>query len=185
MIALAPTIAAFDKGAATILLALGTLSYAYAESARLRGFHIRIISTLTVLAARDRDLGRFVLGPVTLGLGAMLSLLLYPDPAASIAIYALAFGDGFASLVGRLLGKTRPAFLFGKSLEGSAACFVAVLIAAFKVTGDFRLSFFAALTATLVEALPLNDYDNIFLPMSVGFTVEILTRVFIVENAMR
>jgi dolichol kinase len=45
----------------------------------------------------------------------MLSLLLYPDPAASIAIYALAFGDGLASLVGKLVGRIRPASLWGRS----------------------------------------------------------------------
>jgi phytol kinase len=175
LIALTPTLASLNRGFTLVALAFGTLVYAYAESARFAGVRVPIISAVTDIAARDRDRGRFVLGPVTLGLGAMLSLLLYPDPSASIAIYALAFGDGLASLVGKLIGRIRPAFLLGKSLEGSAACFLAVVFVAYRITGNVRLAFFAALVATLVEALPLEDYDNIALPLSVGFAVEFLS----------
>ncbi len=155
-------------------LGAGALVYAYAETLRLAGVEVPVISSITNQAARERDWGRFVLGPVTLALGAMLALLLYPDPAASIAIYALAFGDGFASLVGKLFGRLRPRLLMGKSLEGSAACFLAVLFFAYRVSSDLRLSLLAALTATLVEVLPLEDYDNIALPLSVGLAASIL-----------
>jgi dolichol kinase len=114
------------------------------------------------------------MGPVTLGLGALVALLMYPSPAASIAIYALAFGDGFASLVGKLLGRVRPAFLRGKSLEGCLACFSAVLIAAYQVSRDYRIALVAALTAMVTEALPLEDYDNLALPLVVGLVVSIM-----------
>jgi dolichol kinase len=123
------------------------------------------------MASRSRDLGRFVMGPVTLGMGALLALLLYPSPAAAIAIYALAFGDGFAGLVGKFIGHLRPAFLRGKSIEGSMACFIAVLISAYQVSFDYRIALAAALTATAVEALPLEDYDNLALPVTVGLVV--------------
>lgn len=177
LIALAPTLASVDRSLAVFLLASGTLVYTYAERVRLSGASIPIVSSLTAAASRERDKGRFVLGPVTLAIGAMLSLLLYPDPSASIAIYALAFGDGFASIVGKVFGNTRPAFLRGKSLEGSAACFAAVFAAAYRVAGDLRIAFFAASVATFVEALPLEDFDNIALPVAVGFSLELIARV--------
>jgi dolichol kinase len=174
LIALAPSIASLDRAFAVFLLASGTLVYAVAETARLGGVSIPLVSSLTAAASRDRDKGRFVLGPVTLGLGAMLALLLYPDPAASIAIYALAFGDGAASMVGKLFGRTRPSFLMGKSLEGSLACFVAVFVAAYRVQPDVRIAFFAAVAAAFTEALPLEDLDNIAIPVSVGLMVELM-----------
>ena len=177
LIALAPSLAFVNRGLTVAALAMGTIVYTYAESARFAGVKIPFISAVTAIAARDRDRGRFVLGPVTLGLGAMLALLLYPDPAASIAIYALAFGDGLASLVGKLLGRIRPVFLRGKSLEGSGACFAAVFLVAYRISEDFRTAFFAALVATFVEALPLEDYDNIALPLAVGFAVEMVGTV--------
>ena len=174
LIALTPSMATISRPWTVVLLATGTLLYAYAESLRQAGIAVPIISSITNQAARSRDKGRFVLGPITLGLGAMLALLLYPNPAASIAIYALAFGDGLASLVGKLFGRLRPAFLMGKSLEGSLACFLAVFFFAYRVSSDIRISIFSALTATLVEALPLEDYDNIALPVSVGFAAALL-----------
>ena len=175
LIAFTPLLASYNRSLALACLASGTLFYALAETARLSGIRVPVISALTAVAARDRDRGRFVLGPVTLGIGAMLSLLLYPNPAATIAIYSLAFGDGLASLVGKVFGRMRPAFLFGKSIEGSAACFLVVFATTARILGDIRIAFFAALTATLVEALPLEDYDNVALPMSVGLVVVALS----------
>jgi len=176
LIALAPTLASFNRPMVIAALGAGTLLYAFAENARLQGLSVPLVSRITALASRARDRNRFVLGPVTLGLGAMLALLFYPDPAASIAVYALAFGDGIASVVGKVFGKTRPAFLRSKSVEGSSACFVAVFMASYAVTADLRVSFFASLVATFAEALPLEDYDNIAIPMSVGFAVELFIR---------
>jgi len=174
LIALTPTLALLNRPLTVVALGMGTLVYAWAETLRLSGIDVPVVSSLTALASRSRDQGRFVLGPVTLGLGAMLSLLLYPSPAASIAIYALAFGDGLASLVGKLFGRYRPAWLLGKSIEGSLACFAAVFLTAFRVSSDARTALTAAAVATVVEALPLEDYDNIFLPISVGLAVQLL-----------
>jgi dolichol kinase len=142
------------------------------EQMRLSGVEVPLVSSLTSMASRPRDMGSFVLGPVTLGIGALLALLLFPSPAACIGIYALAFGDGFAGLIGKLYGAIRPAFLFGKSVEGSLACFFAVFVCAYFVSHSYTVSLIAAVTATVVEALPLEDYDNIALPLIVGTVVQ-------------
>jgi dolichol kinase len=173
LIALSPFMAAVNRNFTVALLMIGTLGYAFMETVRLLGVAVPVVSSLTTMASRPRDKGRFGLGPVTLGLGALLALLLYPAPAASIAIYALAFGDGFASLIGKLFGRLRPVFLCGKSLEGSLTCFVAIFIAAYGVSKNYQTAFFAAFTGTLVEALPLGDYDNIVIPVAVGLILQI------------
>ena len=174
LIALSPSMASLNRPFTVLFLMAGTLAYTYMEILRLSGVKVPIISSLTGIASRSRDLGHFVLGPVTLGLGALLALLLYPSPAASIAIYALAFGDGFASLVGKFFGRIRPAFLCGKSVEGSLACFIAVFFTAYQVSHNFGLAFIAAITAMTIEALPLGDYDNLALPMTVGFVAKMV-----------
>ncbi|GHV63392.1 phosphatidate cytidylyltransferase [Spirochaetia bacterium] len=171
LIALSPLMAAVNRPATALILAAGILGYTGMEMLRLAGVKVPFISSITNMASRSQDMGHFVMGPVTLGLGALLALLLYPAPAAAIAIYALAFGDGFASLVGKLFGRLRPAFLCGKSIEGSLACFIAVFISAYRVSFDYRTALVAALTAAAVEALPLNDYDNIALPIAAGLAV--------------
>jgi dolichol kinase len=172
LIALSPGMAAINYPLTVLALMAGVLGYTFMETLRLSGVRIPVVSTLTAMASRPRDMGVFVLGPVTLGLGALLTLLLFPSPAACIGIYALAFGDGFAGLVGKLFGRIRPAFLFGKSLEGSAACFAATFVTAYLVSHSAAVSAAAAITAMAVEALPLEDYDNISLPLIVGVVVQ-------------
>ena len=172
LIAASPSMAAVNRPLTVLFLMIGTLGYTFMEYLRLSGVKVPVISSITSMASRSRDAG-FVMGPVTLGLGALLALLLYPSPIASIAIYALAFGDGFASLVGKFFGKWRPSFLYGKSIEGCMACFAAVLISAYAVSGSVNIAVLAAFTAMVVEALPLKDYDNMALPVTVGLVVQL------------
>ena len=169
LIALVPSLAFFmGVFPTTAILAAGILFYATCETLRMYGKEVPVVSAVTSLAARKRDAGKFVLGPITLGLGAMLSLILYPEPAASIAIYALAFGDGLSSLVGKLFGTIRLPFTGGKSLEGSLTCFTAVFISAYALSGNAAPSAGIAIIATLTEACPLKDFDNIILPLVTG-----------------
>jgi len=173
LIALSPGMALVNYPLTVLALMAGVLGYTVMEQMRLAGIEVPLVSTLTSMASRPRDMNSFVLGPVTLGIGALLALLFFPSPAAAIGIYALAFGDGFASLVGKLFGRVRPAFLLGKSVEGSIACFVAVFVSAWLVSRSYTVSLAAAVTATVVEALPLKDYDNIALPLMVGAAVQL------------
>jgi dolichol kinase len=159
-----------------VLLITGILLYAVMETLRLKGVRVPLVSFLTEKAMRRRDTG-FVKGPVTLGAGAALSLILFPLNAASVGIYALAFGDGLSSLVGRLAGRVRPAFLSGKSIEGSAACFFAVFLSAWLVSRSPRASLVTALAAAIVEALPLKDWDNIAIPLIAAAFFQIFQRM--------
>jgi dolichol kinase len=178
LIALSPSMAKINRPFTIALIGAGVIFYVCMESLRRRGVHIPLISSVTEFASRPRDQGRFVLGPVTLGAGALLSLVLFPAKTAAIAIYALAFGDGAAGLVGRVFGRIRPGFLHGKSVEGSLVCFVTVFAIAWFVSraGDsaLRTALVAAIAAVPVEALPTKDWDNITIPMAVGCAVHFL-----------
>ena len=173
LIAFVPSIAMVTGVGPTLaLLTAGVLFYAGAEYIRLQGGSIALVTALTVIASRPRDHRGFVLGPVTLGIGATLALLLYPAPAAFLAIYALAFGDGLASLVGKAFGSVR--FAGGKSLEGSLACLLAVFAVTIIVTRDPGLSVAIAATATILEMMPTDDMDNVILPVGVGLLATFL-----------
>ena len=173
LVAFLPSIAATTGvEAALALLSAGTLTYAISEYLRLNGHTVAVITPLTVLASRGRAKDGFVLGPVTLAVGAMLALLFYPAHAAALAVYALAFGDGVASLAGRAFGRIR--ILSTKTLEGSLACFVTVWFVTLLVTGRVDVALIIAGTATVLEILPADDMDNIILPMGVGFVATLL-----------
>ncbi len=174
VIAIVPTLLYFSRPLTIFLLASGTLLYALLETLRRRGINIPLISRITSRAARLRDAGRFVKGPITLGLGALLSVLLFSPLEASIAIYILAFGDSFSSLVGKTVGRIRMPFTKGKSLEGSLTCFVAAFVPTFIMSSSMSKSLVIALGATLVEALPTKDWDNILLPLATGALATLL-----------
>jgi dolichol kinase len=168
LIAFVPILAGVDLRVTMMLLAGGTLFYVFAERLRIEGRPVLLISDLTIIASRERDKGRFVLGPVTLGVGAMLALLLYPSTAAAIAIYALAFGDGFASLAGKLFRSPSIPFTRNKTLAGTTACFIAVLLGTWKLTGRLSIAFAIAVSATMLELIPIRDFDNLILPVGTG-----------------
>ena len=120
-----------------ILLTLVVILYTISEFARLHGKTVPIISTITTTAARKRDENKFVLGPVTLSCGIIICALLWKPQPASIGIYALAFGDGLASLSGKLFGKIKIPLTQGKTVAGSLTCFTAVFLSSFSERNKF------------------------------------------------
>ena len=113
--------------------------------------------------------------------------------AASIAIMAMTYGDGFGSVVGRRIGKHK--IIHGKSLEGSIGVFCAttimtcVMFALFSALDGFTLNgityFFdtsgiipwfliapiAGLLSAVLEALCNGDYDNFVNPIIIGLVL--------------
>ncbi len=174
LVALVPIIAYYSKTVTVFVLASGILIYSFSEYFRLSGGGGTVISRLTLAASRERDRGRFVLGPVTLGIGAMIALLLYPHPAATLAIFALALGDSFSSIIGKLFGRVRIPFTGGKTLAGSLACFVVVTWVSFRLTGSLEIAAAIGFVATLLEALPTGDVDNIVVPVGTGLAASML-----------
>ena len=172
-IAFVPVLASVHLLATFLLLGGGILLYVVAELLRFQGLRVPVISKVTEYASRERDRGKIVLGPVTLGLGAMAALFFYPDPAASLAIYALAFGDGLSSVVGKLFGRERIPFTGGKTYAGSLTCFFAVFFFSFFIVRDPGIALVTAISATILEALPLRDLDNVVIPLGTGLSVYI------------
>ncbi len=168
LIALTPTLAQANFVMTVALLSAGLVVYSVAESLRLQGREVAVISLLTRLSSRERDRNKAVLGPVTLGLGALVCLMLYPEPASAVGIYALAFGDGLSSLAGKLFGRIKLPLTGGKTLEGSLAAFIAVFAVVYTLTRQPELAFVTALVATVLEALPIKDLDNLLIPLGTG-----------------
>lgn len=174
MVGATPLLASISLPMTEGLLVAGLLIYTFSESLRLQGRELPFITRLTRMASRTRDRNRAVLGPITLGLGALLCLMLYPEPAAAVGIYALAFGDGLSSLVGKLFGRIRMPFTGGKTVEGSLAAFVAIFWAAWVASGNLSIAFTVAAVGTFLEALPLEDLDNLVIPLGTALVFSLL-----------
>ncbi len=152
--------------------------YYFCEIARLEGHPVPVVSLITETASRQRDEYKFVLGPVTLVLGIVLAALLLPLSCARIGIFALAFGDGLASLGGKLFGRIKIPHTGGKTLEGSLTCFIAVFASTYIITRLSIVSLIVALVSMLIEVLPLGDWDNMIIPTLAGGTYWLLAVLF-------
>jgi len=166
--ALVPLFAAWRYSWTILALSSVISLYIICEYRRLGGNAVPFISRVTAYAARRRDDGLFVLGPVTMGLGVLFSLLIFPQEFARYGIYALAFGDGIASLAGKVYGRNLIPHARGKTVEGSSACFTAVFISIFMISWNPLVSFAVALLAMAIEILPLKDYDNLVIPLAIS-----------------
>jgi dolichol kinase len=180
LIGLAPVLAMWNYAGTVILIAAGILVYVCFEILRRSGIRVPVVSFLTDFASRRRDRGRFVLGPVTLGAGALLSLLAFPPMPAAVAVYTLAAGDSVSSLAGKFIGRWRPAFLCGKSVEGSLACFAATFLCSWPASGSPYTALAVAVAATVAEALPLRDWDNILIPLAAGAAAVLQPQIHLV-----
>lgn len=165
----------FSLEVTQLLLIAGSLTYIISELLRRRGMSVPVISKLTELASRNRDRGHFVVGPLTLGLGALLTISLFGEPAATIGILSLAFGDSFSSIIGKSYGRLKIRYSGGKTVEGALACFLSVFCATvFVIPNHPGKALLIAAVASLIEALPLRDWDNVALPLGTGLFTYIL-----------
>ncbi len=156
------------------LLVTALILYTISEILRSKNFNIPFISKVTEIAARKRDENRIVLGPITLVLGILLAALILPLDCARVGIFALAFGDGLASLMGKLFGKITIPGAHGKTAAGSLTCFFAVFVSTFCCCGNCLTALIIAFAAMFIEVLPLSDFDNLIIPPAIGFLFMIL-----------
>lgn len=151
-----------------VILTVILCVYIIAEFARFKGVTIPLISKVTEAAARKRDQNRFVLGPVTLALGVIITALFFNPMAATAGIYALALGDGLASLAGKFYGSIQIPFTRGKTIAGSLTCFFAIYFSLFFLFNNVSIAFFLALAGMFIELLPLKDFDNLLIPLLIA-----------------
>jgi dolichol kinase len=97
----------------------------------------------------------------------LICVLLFPKTIAIAAIVFIIIGDTAAAMIGRLYGQHK---LIGKkSVEGSAACFVSVILVSFLIPGlPWQAAIIGAFTATVVEALSGKFDDNMTVPIISG-----------------
>jgi dolichol kinase len=108
-------------------------------------------------------------------------------PVAIVTLMILAFGDGFADIVGRTMDKMTFIVFSKKSVPGTIAMLIASLVGAFLGLiifgfdlGDLGLiTVIACLVATIVEVASPRETDNFTIPVAVILTFFILTPILL------
>ncbi len=110
-------------------------------------------------------------------LAALIAFLSFPGDIAALALSFLAVGDPAATIVGKRIGRRK---LWGKSLEGSAACLISCVAIGF-VFRHFGLNItplailVGSVCATIMEAIPLPINDNLTMPLFAGAVMTIIS----------
>lgn len=133
--------------------------------------------------ARNGDPKEILKGPLFYGIVFVLLTIVYwvDSPIGIIALMVLSGGDGFADIIGRRIPSPKLKWSPNKSLAGSLAMFVGgtffslAVIFILSQQSLLAVNFFDLLPkiiiinvlATFIESLPLQDWDNITVPLSV------------------
>jgi phytol kinase len=161
-------IASIHMQTAIISLILGILLYIIIETLRINETTIPFISQITEIVHREDEKERFIIAPITLGLGALISLILFPLPVAQLAIFSIAFGDSAASIAGQNIPSSPIPYNKNKTIAGSVACFIMVFICTIRITGNLITAIITAFASSFIESLSTGQLENIILPVGTG-----------------
>jgi dolichol kinase len=155
------------------LIFLVTLLYIISELARMRGFNLPIISTITLNAAVKSEMHEFITAPIFYAMGIIIALILFSEPVGYASIATLTLGDGFAEIVGAKKGRHVLPYNRGKSIEGSAFGFVIAFIGASLFVSPLK-ALLGATIGMFVESLPTPVNDNLAIPIVSGFFMSLI-----------
>ena len=163
---LVPFFAGINFSITLNLLMAITALFMFSELLRLNGASFPVISFITRLCIRTREQRRFTIAPVTLSLGIIFSLLLFPKLIAGVVITIAAFSDSIATVIGRFYGRLKIPYNHGKSVEGSIAFLVSAFICSIFYL-PLGIALIVSLVSCIIESLPI-EFDNISIPLGTG-----------------
>ena len=154
-------------------LVLLVVLYTLSEVGRLNGRLVPLLGPITVACIRKGERRGVITGPITMAIGVIMSLLLFPAQVALVVIWILAFADTAATLIGKTW-KGRPLpYNRSKSVMGSLAFFLVAYLCSLLCLSPIS-ALPVALTASFLESLPLKD-DNISTPLGSGVVLMFFT----------
>ncbi len=136
---------------------------------RLRRFFLRLFRSL--IRPHEEE---HLLGSTHYMIAALLSVIVFDHEVAIAALAFLVLGDAAAAIVGKRFGTPR---YWGKSPQGSAACFLVCLAAGIPLLDSVPLALIGALSATVAEALPSPLDDNMRVPIFSGIVMQLALRL--------
>jgi glycerol-3-phosphate acyltransferase PlsY len=114
-----------------------------------------------------------LLGSTYFMIAALLSVVAFDKMIAISALTFLVLGDSAAAFVGKKYGK--PTY-WGKSIQGSVACFIVCLFIGSFILPNPWVALAGALAATVAEALPVPMDDNMRVPIVSGLVMQIAAK---------
>ena len=161
-----------------LLISLGVATFVFLAIELLR-FRVpgvnRWFSAFLKLLLREKESSRLT-GASYMLVASLIAFLVFPRDIAVLALSFLAVGDAVATIVGTQIGKRK---LLSKTLEGDLACFVSCVMVGFVFyyvgsSVPLLTILIGALSAAIVEAMPLPVDDNLTMPLLAGVVMTVM-----------
>jgi dolichol kinase/phosphoserine phosphatase len=170
-----PFLARLNERATVIALLSVIVAYLLSEMLRTFGLSLSVLSSVTRRAQRHSEKKGIIIGPVLLGLGICVTIMLFRYEVYLPAVLVVAVSDSVSALVGRRFGRIRILGMKNRTVEGSLAFFIsafAILI----LFCPLSHAFLATVVATLMELVPVYNLDNFLIPLGTALILAFLRR---------
>lgn len=163
---------ATSKEVTLLLVGAATVCAFIIEVARLKSQQANEFVLMLINGYARGHEERKVTGATYYAVAALLTVAFFSERTAIASLLFLTLGDSVAALVGTRYGVHK---LFGKSVEGSCACFVTCSVVGWVILRGIGLV--GAVAATFIELVPLPIDDNLRIPLVSGAVMTLLLSV--------
>jgi len=168
-----PFIARFHTPLSIAILSGVILLYSLSEIFRYMGMSFSPIAFITRKAQRMDEKRGIIIGPIFLGLGILLTICVFDYSVYLPAVLIVSVSDCLSAIIGNLFGKLRIFRSRKRTLEGSFA-FFAVSSIILCLTVEPSMVIPAAVTATILELIPIYNIDNLLVPLGTALFLHLM-----------
>ncbi len=165
-----PFLAFLHKPVVAAVLSVVILMYVFSEVFRTIGFHFPFVSHITKRSERITETRGFIIGPVSLTAGILITLFTFSSNIYIPAILIVCISDSISGLVGRRLGKLQLPF-YGRTVEGTVAFYITSL-AILLFSLPLHQAVITALIPTVIELLTPAFLDNLLIPVGTALFMQ-------------
>ena len=160
-----------SKSVVLALLSMITIAYVLEEVLRLKHRPMPIITRFTLKMSRHEERSSFIIRPLYLAIGIILTLIFYPSSIAYSSISIGAIGDPVAAIIGGKFGRRH--IIGRKTMEGFAAGLTASFLLASVIVSPL-IAAVGSVGAMIMELVDVPD-DNLTMPIVAGALMTLAT----------
>ena len=149
-------------------LGIGVAVGIFSEVARFKWAWFQSVYSFVGKYEREHE-HKKITGATCFAVAAFVTVAVFSQEIAISSLLFFTLGDSAAALVGTRFGRHK---MFGKSAEGSLACFSVCSVVGWWLLG--WVGILGAATATVIELLPLFVDDNVWIPLVSGAVMQAL-----------
>lgn len=164
----------WNKNIFALILSSALFFYLFIEWFHKKKIKIPLLTTLIQACKRDYEKESLARGPILLAVSGIFLPYLFGTQAAAVGLSQIFVADVFATLLGMKFGKKKLPYSENKSWIGSFIFLIVALIVNLSFV-PYPMAVILALLGAAIESLPIANWDNLTVPVSVSLLASLLT----------